>query len=64
VQTLRGIITHNGLDVVDDTVFRDEPMRFLVVAEAPENAARLRAEIEAARASGELDAIISRMNLE
>ena len=64
VQTLKGIITHNGLDIADDAVFRDEPMRFLVAAEDDANAQRLRAEIEAARASGELAAIISRMNLE
>ena len=52
------------LDVADDAVFRDEPMRFLVTAEGEEAAAALREEIEAMRKSGGLAKILERMRLE
>jgi uncharacterized FlgJ-related protein len=64
VDTLKGIIRANKLDIADDAVFRDEPIRFLVGAESPEKAAEMRTEIEAMRASGELDEIVARMRLE
>jgi Bax protein len=64
VDTLKGIIRVNKLDIADDAVFRDEPLRFLVGAGDPESAKALRAEIETLRASGELDRIIERMRLE
>jgi Bax protein len=64
VDTLKGIIRVNKLDVADDAVFRDEPINFLVGAEDSESAASLRAEIEKLRDSGELDEIVSRMRLE
>ena len=55
VDTLKGIIRVNDLDVADDAVFRDEPMRFAVGAESEEAAATLREEIEELRASGDLE---------
>ena len=64
VDTLKGIIRVNNLDIADDAVFRDEPLRFLVGAGDPESAKALRAEIEKLRASGELEEIVERMRLE
>jgi Bax protein len=64
VDSLKGIIRVNKLDVADGAVFRDEPTRFLVGAEDSESAAALRTEIERLRASGELDKIVARMRLE
>lgn len=64
VETLKGIIRVNQLDIADNAVLRDEPLRFLVSAESPEAADELRGEIEALRQSGELAEIIARMNLD
>jgi Bax protein len=64
VDTLKGIIRVNKLDVADDAVFRDEPLMFLVGAGDPDSAKALRAEIEKLRASGELEKIVERMRLE
>jgi Bax protein len=64
VDTLKGVIETNKLDIADDAKFRDEPMRLLVSVESPEAAAKMRAEIDAMRASGELAEIIARMRLE
>jgi len=64
VDTLKGIIRVNRLDLADDAVFRDEPMRFLVSAPGEEAAAKLRVEIEELRKSGELARIVARMRLE
>jgi ABC-type amino acid transport substrate-binding protein len=64
VDTLKGIIRVNKLDVADSAVFRDEPLRLLVGATDSEAAAALRVEIEELRASGTLDDIIARMRLE
>jgi uncharacterized FlgJ-related protein len=64
VDTLKGIIRVNQLDIADDAVFRDEPTRYVVPAEDPADAAKLREEIEVLRASGELARIIARMQLE
>jgi uncharacterized FlgJ-related protein len=64
VDTLKSIIRVNKLDLADDAVFRDEPMRFLISAPGEEAAAKLRAEIEGLRRSGELAEIIARMRLE
>jgi Bax protein len=64
VDTLKGIIRVNKLDIADDAVFRDEPMSFLVSADSEADAARLRGEIEVLRESGELAQIIARMRLE
>jgi len=54
VDTLKGIIRVNKLDIADDAVFRDEPMSFLVSAENEAAAVTLREEIEVLRKSGEL----------
>ena len=64
VDTLKGIIRVNKLDIADDAVLRDEPLRFLVSAESPAAANELREEIESLRESGELTEIIARMNLD
>ena len=63
VDTLKGMIRVNRLDLADDAVFRDEPMRFLVGAADEAAAAELRSGIEAMRQSGELARIIERMRL-
>jgi len=64
VDTLKGMIRKNGLEIADGAVFRDEPMRFLVAAGDPEAAAELRARVEEMRASGELAEIVARMRLD
>ena len=64
VDTLKGIIRVNNLLIADDATFREEPLRFLVGAEDEADAERIRAEIETMRASGELDAVVERMDLD
>lgn len=64
VDTLKGIIRVNHLDIADDAVFRDEPMRFLVVTADKAAAVKMRKDIETMRKSGEIDAIVKRMRLE
>jgi uncharacterized FlgJ-related protein len=64
VDTLKGIIRVNKLNIADDAEFRDEPMTFIVVASNEAEAVEIRAEIEAARKSAELEAIVTRMNLD
>jgi len=64
VDTLKGIIRVNGLDIADDAVFRDEPLRFSIGAEDEAAADALRRDIETMRASGELADIVARMRLE
>jgi Bax protein len=64
VDTLKGMIRANKLDVADNAVFRDEPVQFLIGAEDAESADKLRGDLEAMRASGELDDIVARMRLE
>jgi len=64
VDTLKGMIRTNHLDLADGARFRDEPVRFLVGAENAEDAAELRSKIEEMRQSGELAKIIARMRLE
>ena len=64
VDTLKGIIRVNGLDIADDAVFRDEPLRFSIGAEDEAAAEALRGDIAAMRASGELAQIIDRMRLD
>ena len=64
IDTLKSIIRVNGLDITDNAVFRDEPIRFLVGAQDQQAAAALRGEIERLRSSGELDTIVARMRLE
>ena len=64
VDTLKGIIRVNKLDIADGASFRNEPVRFIVGAEDEARAVELRHEIEALRESGELERIIARMRLE
>ena len=64
VDTLKGIIRVNGLDTADDAKLRAEPMRFLISVQSPEEAAKMRDEIESMRSSGELAKIVARMRLE
>jgi Bax protein len=64
VDTLKGMIRVNKLDIADDAVFRDEPMRFSIGAENEAAAEELRGNIESMRESGELAEIIARMRLE
>jgi len=64
VDTLKGIIRVNDLDIADNAVLRDEPMRFLLGAADPAAADKLRRDIEAMRKSGEISKIIERMRLE
>ena len=64
VDTLKGIIRTNNLQIADGAVFRDESMQFVLGAPDPTAAEKLRSDIEAMRQSGELEAIIARMRLE
>ena len=64
VDTLKGIIRVNGLDIADNATFRDEPIRFVIGAEDAAAAAELNQEIERLRESGELARIVARMRLE
>lgn len=64
VDSLKGMIQHNKLEIADDAVFRDEPLRFLVSEDSWEDVDQTKAEIERMRASGELAEIIDRMRLE
>jgi len=64
VDTLKGMIRVNNLDIADGASFRDEPMRFVVGAQDAAAASELEREIERLRESGELEQIIARMRLE
>ncbi len=64
VDTLKGIIRVNGLEIADDAVFRDEPLRFMIGAADADDAADIESQIERLRSTGELDQIVARMRLE
>jgi uncharacterized FlgJ-related protein len=64
VDTLKGIIRANALDVADRAAFRDEPIRFIVTEQTREEAAATREELARMRERGELAEIFERMNLE
>lgn len=64
VDTLKGIIRVNHLDIADNAVFRDEPMRFILTTADEAAAVKLREDIEAMRTSGEIDKVVDRMRLE
>ena len=64
VDTLKGIIRANNLDIADNAVFRNEPMGFIMGTADQASAKKLRKDIEAMRKSGELSTIIERMRLE
>ncbi|NJN51893.1 MAG: glucosaminidase [Gammaproteobacteria bacterium] len=64
VDEVKAMIRRNDLSLADNAVLRDEPVRFLVGAESPADAERLRVEIAEMRDSGELAEIVKRMQLE
>ena len=64
VDSLKGMIRVNGLEIADNAVFRDEPIRFILSEGTPEEAAAMEQRIEDARASGELAEIYARMRLD
>ena len=64
VDTLKGMIRANNLDIADNAVFRDEPISFIWSASDQTEAAQLHKDIEAMRKSGELSVVIGRMQLE
>lgn len=64
VDTLKGIIRTNDLDMADDAEFRDEPVSFIWGAADEAAAEELRRDIAAMRKSGELSEIIERMRLD
>ena len=64
VDTLKGMIRVNRLDIADDAVFRDGPLRFAIGAGSQSAAEALRRDIEAMRSSGELANILLRMRLD
>jgi uncharacterized FlgJ-related protein len=64
VDSLKGMIRVNGLEIADNAVFRDEPIRFILSEGSPEEAAAVEQRIEDLRASGELAEIYARMRLE
>ena len=63
VDTLRGIIQHNQLDIADGAILREEPAVLLLQAEDHSDASEQEAELARLRASGELDRIVSQMGL-
>lgn len=64
VQTLKGMIQTNGLDLADNAVFRDEPVSYLWGVDDAATAEKLRNDIESMRQTGELSTLINRMRLE
>lgn len=64
VDSLKGIMRVNKLDIADNAVFRDEPMRFLLSEQSPEEVDKTKRELARAKESGELTEIIQRMRLE
>lgn len=64
VDSLKGIIRVNKLDLADRAVFKDEPLYFLLSEQSPEDVEAMKARIAAAAESGELAEILERMRLE
>lgn len=64
VDSLKGIMRVNKLDMADDAVFRDEPMYFLISEVSPEDVEKTRARIAEVKESGEAWEILERMRLE
>ena len=63
VKTLKGIITANNLGIADQAYLRDEAITLTVGVPEDSDSAEVESEIDQLRASGELDRIISEMNL-
>ena len=64
VETLKGIIRVNKLDLADGAVFRDEQARFLIVTDSVEETNALRIRLAEMRNNGALDQIYQEMRLE
>ncbi|MGD8679446.1 MAG: glucosaminidase domain-containing protein [Lysobacterales bacterium] len=64
VDDLKGIIRVNDFDKADNAVFRDEPVRFLVMRATPEEAEETRRKIDEMRANGQIEEIVERMRLD
>ncbi|MDT8438650.1 MAG: glucosaminidase domain-containing protein [Wenzhouxiangellaceae bacterium] len=64
VDTLKGMIRVNRLDLADDAKFRDQPRRFIVGARNAQAAQALDKELQAMRAAGEVERIVERMRLD
>ena len=64
VDSLKGIMRVNKLTIADNAVFRDEPLRFLLSEQTPEDKEKMIARVAEAAESGELAEIIERMRLE
>jgi len=64
VDSLKGMIRANKLNLADDAVFRDEPLRFMISEPDPEAAARLKQDVVRMRTNGELEEIVNRMRLD
>lgn len=64
VDTLQGIIRFNNLSIADTARFRDEPMRFIVIASGENEALELQEKIAQGQKSGELERIVARMQLD
>ncbi len=64
VDSLKGIMRVNKLDMADNAVFRDEPMYFLISEESQEDVEKTRARIANAVESGLAAEIVERMRLE
>ena len=64
VDTLKGIMRVNKLNIADNAVFRDEPLRFMVSEQSRENVEIMKSKIADAAESGELAEIIERMRLD
>jgi len=64
VDSLKGIIRVNRLDIADSAIFRDDPLRFLVSEQSPEDVEKMKEKLAQAEQSGELAEIIERMRLE
>ena len=64
VDTLKGIMRVNHLDIADNAVFRDEPMRFILTTADEAEAAKMRKNLADMQKSGEIEKIVQRMRLE
>ena len=64
VDTLKGIIRVNDLELADQARFRDEPLRFVLGATDQREAELIRSELDTMRRTGELAEVIERMDLD
>jgi len=64
VDSLKGIMRVNKLDLADTAVFSDEPLHFLISEQSREEVEKTKARIAEATQSGEIGEILERMRLE